>query len=101
MDIQNLHFVLGFVNDKDLDTILPLFPKSGKYYFTKALIPRALNEQELGAKAGEAAETYAGHLPDSVSPESADQGGAYTRTALALAGLAAGGYLASKLRGWL
>ncbi|MFW6100464.1 MAG: bifunctional folylpolyglutamate synthase/dihydrofolate synthase [Bacteroidota bacterium] len=53
MAIQNLHFVLGFVNDKDLDTILPLFPKSGKYYFTKAMIPRALNEQKLEAKARE------------------------------------------------
>ncbi|MBS3771355.1 MAG: bifunctional folylpolyglutamate synthase/dihydrofolate synthase [Bacteroidales bacterium] len=53
MDIQNLHFVLGFVNDKDLDTILPLFPKTASYYFTKADIPRALNEQKLEAKAGE------------------------------------------------
>ena len=51
MDVENLHFVLGFVNDKDMDTILPLFPKSANYYFTKADIPRALNEQELKTKA--------------------------------------------------
>ena len=50
-DVEKLHFVLGFVNDKDLDAILPLFSKSDKYYFTKADIPRALNEQELKAKA--------------------------------------------------
>jgi dihydrofolate synthase/folylpolyglutamate synthase len=44
-------FVLGFVNDKNLDTILPLFPRSGKYFFTKAGIPRALDEKELKKKA--------------------------------------------------
>ncbi|MCF8335253.1 MAG: bifunctional folylpolyglutamate synthase/dihydrofolate synthase [Bacteroidales bacterium] len=53
MGVQSLHFVLGFVNDKDLDTILPLFPKTGRYYFTRAKIPRALDEVELKAKAGE------------------------------------------------
>jgi len=51
MDVENLHFVLGFVNDKDLDAILPLFPRSAKYYFTRADIPRALKEQELKTKA--------------------------------------------------
>jgi len=43
----NLHFVLGFVNDKRLDSILKLFPSHGRYYFTRADIPRALDEQEL------------------------------------------------------
>ena len=28
-----LHIVFGTVNDKDLDTILPLFPKNAIYYF--------------------------------------------------------------------
>lgn len=38
-----LHFVLGFVTDKDVNNILALFPPSEKYYFTNAHIPRALN----------------------------------------------------------
>jgi dihydrofolate synthase/folylpolyglutamate synthase len=33
---SGLHIVLGFVNDKDLGSVLPLFPTSAKYYFTKA-----------------------------------------------------------------
>ncbi len=44
---KELHVILGFVNDKNLDSILPLFPKEAIYYFTKANIPRALNENEL------------------------------------------------------
>ena len=44
---NKLHFVLGFVNDKNLDTILPLFPKVAKYYFCKPNIPRGLSEQLL------------------------------------------------------
>jgi dihydrofolate synthase/folylpolyglutamate synthase len=48
---QNSHFVLSFVNDKNLDEILPLFPKSAHYYFSKADIPRALDEQILQQKA--------------------------------------------------
>lgn len=42
-----VHFVLGFVNDKQLEPILRLFPSSERYYFTKANIPRALNEKRL------------------------------------------------------
>ena len=42
-----LHMVLGFVNDKDLDSVLPLFPSAATYYFTKASVPRALNEEIL------------------------------------------------------
>lgn len=42
-----LHFVLSFVNDKQLDDILGLFPASANYYFTKATIPRALDEKRL------------------------------------------------------
>jgi dihydrofolate synthase / folylpolyglutamate synthase len=42
-----LHIILGFVNDKDLGSVLPLFPKDAIYYFTKASVPRALNEVTL------------------------------------------------------
>jgi len=44
---ENLHIVLGVVNDKSLDRILSLFPKEAQYYFCKAAIPRALDVLEL------------------------------------------------------
>ncbi|MDY8138836.1 folylpolyglutamate synthase/dihydrofolate synthase family protein [Aquimarina sp. 2201CG5-10] len=47
---KNLHIVLGVVNDKDLDTILPLFPKDARYYFVKPDIPRGLDEKKLKEK---------------------------------------------------
>lgn len=40
---DTLHIVLGVVNDKDLDGILPLFPKDAIYYFCKPDIPRGLD----------------------------------------------------------
>ena len=46
-----LHMVIGFVNDKDLRYVLPLFPKDALYYFTKASLPRALNEAILKSRA--------------------------------------------------
>ena len=42
-----LHFVLGFVNDKDLDTVLPLFPGDANYYFCRPDIPRGLDSEVL------------------------------------------------------
>lgn len=39
---KQLHFVFGVVNDKDLNQILPLFPKNAIYYFCKPNIPRGL-----------------------------------------------------------
>lgn len=44
---NELHVVLGVVNDKKLDGILKLFPKKAKYYFCKPNIPRGLNAEEL------------------------------------------------------
>ena len=44
---EKLHFVFGVVNDKDLTTILPLFPKEAIYYFCKPNIPRGLGATEL------------------------------------------------------
>ena len=49
---SNYHFVIGFVNDKDINKLLDLFPKNARYYFTNARIPRALpykTLQELAA----------------------------------------------------
>jgi dihydrofolate synthase/folylpolyglutamate synthase len=39
---DNLHIVLGVVNDKDLDSILPLFPKQAHYYFCSPNSSRGL-----------------------------------------------------------
>jgi dihydrofolate synthase/folylpolyglutamate synthase len=46
-----LHFVFGVANDKDLDEILPLFPKNAIYYFCKPNIPRGLDASVLAKKA--------------------------------------------------
>ncbi|MCF8362607.1 MAG: bifunctional folylpolyglutamate synthase/dihydrofolate synthase [Prolixibacteraceae bacterium] len=44
---ENLHVIFGTVNDKDLSLILPLLPDDARYYFTKADISRALDENVL------------------------------------------------------
>jgi len=49
--IGKVHMVIGFVNDKDLGSVLPLFPKDAMYYFTRAAVPRALDEKLLRAAA--------------------------------------------------
>ena len=46
-----LHIVTGFVNDKEVDKVLPLFPQYARFYFAKADIPRGLNAEELRQKA--------------------------------------------------
>jgi len=50
---QQLHFVIGFVNDKDLSNIISLFPLQAKYYFTNAHNQRALPHYELKKIAAE------------------------------------------------
>jgi len=50
---ENLHFVFGMVKDKDIDKILKLLPKKAEYYFCKANIPRALDQNKLLKKAKE------------------------------------------------
>jgi len=50
---DQLHIVYGTVNDKDLHTILPLFPQKAHYYFAKANVPRALDAPILQQQAGE------------------------------------------------
>ena len=52
-EYKNLHIVLGVVNDKNLDTILSLFPKNTIYYFCKPDIPRGLEAELLQQKAKE------------------------------------------------
>jgi dihydrofolate synthase/folylpolyglutamate synthase len=46
---RSRHFVLGFVNDKDLDGVLSQFSRNGIYYFCRPDIPRGLGAMELSA----------------------------------------------------
>ncbi|MDI1318339.1 folylpolyglutamate synthase/dihydrofolate synthase family protein [Flavobacterium sp.] len=48
---DKLHIVLGVVNDKNLDDILPLFPKNAIYYFCTPNISRGLDATLLKEKA--------------------------------------------------
>ena len=50
---KRLHIVLGFVKDKDLGVILPLFPKSANYYFCRPNIIRGLEVDVLIEKAND------------------------------------------------
>ena len=56
---QHLHIVIGMAKDKEIDNVLTLLPKLATYYFTKAQIPRALDEETLQTKA--ALYNLAGH----------------------------------------
>ena len=50
-DYQRLHIVLGFVKDKNMESVLPLFPKNAQYYFCKPDIMRGLDVTILKEKA--------------------------------------------------
>lgn len=51
MKYRKLFMVLGFSSDKDLDSIINLFPKQARYLWAKANIPRGMNVQYLAAYA--------------------------------------------------
>lgn len=42
-NFEKLHIVLGVVSDKDLQSVLPLFPAQAYYYFSKPDVPRGLD----------------------------------------------------------
>ena len=44
---NQLHIVLGVVDDKNLNSIIELFPKQAIYYFCKPNIPRGLDAELL------------------------------------------------------
>lgn len=48
---EKLHIVFGVVNDKDLESILPLFPKEAQYYFCNPNSSRALPAEILQSEA--------------------------------------------------
>jgi dihydrofolate synthase/folylpolyglutamate synthase len=44
---DHLTIILGMVADKDIDSVLSLFPKEASYYFSQANNPRAISAVEL------------------------------------------------------
>ncbi|MGI9532814.1 bifunctional folylpolyglutamate synthase/dihydrofolate synthase [Lutimonas sp.] len=48
---ENLHVVLGMVNDKELQGVLSLLPKKAAYYFCRPAIPRGLDAEILQKEA--------------------------------------------------
>lgn len=52
MSFQKLRIVFGMVKDKDIEEVLKILPTNALYYFTKAPIPRALDEEKLKEQAG-------------------------------------------------
>jgi len=48
---NRLFMVIGFVRDKDLNTILQMLPRDAYYFFCQANIPRALEAQQLASQA--------------------------------------------------
>jgi dihydrofolate synthase / folylpolyglutamate synthase len=44
---QNLHLIIGFVSDKDVNEILQFMPKRANYYFTRLSVPRTMDENSL------------------------------------------------------
>lgn len=66
---NHIHFILGFVKDKDVENVLKLFPQNASFYFTNAHIPRAMPSVDLQQKAklvglnGE----YYDHIDDAVN----------------------------------
>lgn len=50
-EFNGLHMVIGFVKEKNLEPILPLFPKTAHYYFCRPDIARGLDEEVLKTRA--------------------------------------------------
>jgi len=48
-----MRFVIGFVADKDINSVLQLFPEEGRYYFCQPGNMRALDASDLHQKASE------------------------------------------------
>ncbi|MGB5378378.1 bifunctional folylpolyglutamate synthase/dihydrofolate synthase [Muriicola sp.] len=52
-EYDQLWMVLGFVKEKNLDQILPMFPKNAHYLFCRPNIPRGMDADYLQKKAAE------------------------------------------------
>lgn len=53
LNYQKLHLVIGMVNDKEINKILALLPKTASYYFCAPNLPRAKPAQQLQTEANE------------------------------------------------
>jgi dihydrofolate synthase/folylpolyglutamate synthase len=51
VDYQQLHFVIGMVNDKDITKVLAMLPTKAIYYFCKPDIPRGLEAESMQQQA--------------------------------------------------
>ncbi|MBN2275482.1 MAG: bifunctional folylpolyglutamate synthase/dihydrofolate synthase [Bacteroidales bacterium] len=61
MAYENLHMVISFVSDKDIDAIISQLPVKAKYYFTRSSVPRSMDQyslKKLAARYGLSGETY-------------------------------------------
>lgn len=47
LHFQEIHFVIGFVNDKSVEDLLQLFPKKAHYYFVSPNVPRGMDGKRL------------------------------------------------------
>ena len=47
MEYSDLHFIIGFSNDKNLEKISKLFPKDSKYYFVQSKVGRARDAKDV------------------------------------------------------
>jgi len=63
---KRLHIVMGMVNDKDVSGVLAMMPKEAIYYFTKASVKRALNEDQLSTL-GKAYSIHGMSYPDVIA----------------------------------
>jgi dihydrofolate synthase/folylpolyglutamate synthase len=50
---RKIHIIIGVVADKDWENVLKILPENAMYYFTKANIPRAMDEKLLLLKASQ------------------------------------------------
>lgn len=49
-----VHYILGFTKEKDVQKLLTLFPKNAIYYFTRSGVQRSLSETDLKEEAEKA-----------------------------------------------
>jgi dihydrofolate synthase/folylpolyglutamate synthase len=48
---EKLHMIIGFVNDKDIESMLLLLPPDAVYYFARLSVPRTMDEKLLQSRA--------------------------------------------------
>lgn len=46
-EFEDLHMVIGAVNDKDIENLVSVYPKKALYYFCKPNIARGIDEEKM------------------------------------------------------